>query len=120
MPSKYFRASDHEDGWTQQAEIEMARMEELDSDKGTVKKLVVYFRKQRSGLVVGSVVWDQFVVATGEDDSDNWKGKVVELYRTTTQFGAKIVPCVRVRKPNALKPTSKKVAADADSEEVPF
>jgi hypothetical protein len=119
MPPKYFRA----DGFPDEPmtlKIELARMEELNSDKGTVKKLVTYFERQRSGLVVGSVVWDQLVAATGEDDSDNWKGKVVELYRTTCQLGAKTVPCIRVRKHNALKPTPKKVAANAASEEVPF
>ena len=117
-PPKYFRASDHDDNWTLTVEIEMARMEKLDSDGGQTEKLVVYFRKQRSGLVVGSVVFDQLVAATGQDDSDDWKGCTVELYRTTTQFGPKIVPCIRVRKVDAVKKSApKKVAV---GEEMPF
>jgi hypothetical protein len=118
MPTKYFRASDFSNE-PLTLEIEMARMEEFDGDNGTTKKLVVYFRKQRSGLVIGSVVWDQFVLATGEDDSDAWKGHVVELYRTTCQFGAKTVPCLRIRKSEASKKSApKKVLADA--EDAPF
>ena len=121
-PSKYFRASDHENGWALTAEIEMARMEKFENGNSPVEKLVVYFRRQRSGLVVGSVVWDQLVAATGEDDSDNWKGKVVELFKTTTPFGSKIVDCIRVRKAevSTKKPAPKKVTVDADSEEVAF
>jgi hypothetical protein len=120
-PSKYFRAADLPDGWSLTAEIEMSRMEEFDSDTGgKVKKLVVYLVRQKSGLVVGSVVWDQLVAATGEDDSDAWKGHTVELYKTETPFGRKIVPCVRVRRADApLKKPSKKAVVEA-SEEVPF
>lgn len=111
-PSKYFRAADLPDGWTLTAEVELARMEKFEGDrgKGATEKLVAYFRRQKSGLVVGPTVWDQFIDVTGEEDCDDWKGHVVELFKTTTPFGRETVPCIRVRKPAETK---KKPAAAA-------
>src|SRR5262249_1026849 len=103
-PSKYFKAADFPDDWSLTVEVEMARMEEFEGDRGKGKseKLVVYFRKQKSGLVTGPVVWDQFIEVTGEEDCDDWKGPWVELFRDKTAFGGKTVACIRVRKPKAL------------------
>ena len=120
IPTKYFRAKDLPNGWTLTAEIEMARMEKFEADraKGDAEKMVVYFRRQKSGLVVGSIVWDQFIEVTGEEDSEDWPGHVVELFKTTTPFGREVVPCVRVRKASEPpKKTSKKPAAPHDDEE---
>jgi hypothetical protein len=108
MPSKYFRAKDLPAGWSLPVEIEMSRLEKFEGERGgkETEKMVVYFRRQKSALVVGSVVWDQIVSATGgEEDSDLWKGHTVELFRTTCQFGREEVDCIRVRK--ASKPTAK-------------
>ncbi len=119
-PSRYFKAADYPDDWTLTAEVEMARMEEFENDRGKDKKekLVVYFRKVKSGLVVGPTVWDQFIEVTGEEDCDNWKGHRVTLYRDTTPFAGKSVPCIRVRKPGAApsKKPSKKAAPPPDDD----
>ena len=61
LPPKYFSATRVNDGFTLTAEIEMSRMEKFDNNGGQTDKLVVYFKKQRSGLVCGSVVFDQLV-----------------------------------------------------------
>ena len=111
-PTKYFRAADLPADWELTAEIEMARIEtfEGDRDKGDAEKLVVYFRKQKSGLVCGPTIWDQLIEATNEEDSDDWPGHLVQLYRTMVQFGPKSVPAVRVRaapEPVAKKPAKK-------------
>ena len=114
-PSKYFKAKDYDNSWTLTVEIEMARMESFDNGGSSRERLVVYFRKQRSGLVVGPTVWDQFIEATGEEDSDDWKGHRVELYRDWTNFQGKDVECIRVRKPGApAKKPSKKAAPKDD------
>ena len=57
-PSKYFRAADVSADWTLTAEIEMARLEQFQGGRGDGEKLVVYFKRQKSGLVVGPVLWD--------------------------------------------------------------
>jgi hypothetical protein len=118
-PSKYFKAKDLPNDWTLTVEVEMARMEKFENGRGKeeAEKLVVYFRKQKSGLVTGPVVWDQFIEVTGEEDSDDWKGHLVELYRSTTQFGGDMVPCIRVRKPDA--PPKKPAKKSAPKEDKP-
>jgi hypothetical protein len=108
-PSKYFKAADFKDDWTLTVEIELARLEEIGSDGKKNEKLVCYFRRQKPGLVVGPTVFDQIADATGEGDSDDWKGHHVELYRDWTNFQGKSVPCIRVRKPN--EPPAKKKPA---------
>jgi hypothetical protein len=108
-PSKFFKASSFAEDWTLQAEIETARMEEFDSDrgKGKTSKMVVYFRKIKSGLVAGPTVWDQIAEATGEEDTADWPGHVIELYRDETHFAGKTVACIRVRKPEAVSSPKK-------------
>jgi hypothetical protein len=97
-PSRYFRASDFPDE-PLVLEIETARMEEFQNGSKTTEKMVTYFRKQKSGLVCGPVLWDQLIEVTGEEDTDNWRGHHVELFRDMTPFQGKLVACIRVRKP---------------------
>ena len=120
-PSRYFKAANFSEDWSLTVQVEMARMEEFEGDrgKGKTEKLVVYFRKQKSGLVVGPTVWDQFIEVTGEEDCDDWKDHWVELFRDTTTFGSKKdVACIRVRKPETLpsKKPMKKPAAHLDED----
>jgi hypothetical protein len=108
-PSKYFKAADVPAGWSLVAEVETARTEKFQGDRGgrEAEKLVVYFKRQRSGLVVGPTVWNQFIEVTGEENSDDWTGHRVELFRDITAFGGKMVPCIRIRKPEEEAPTKK-------------
>ena len=109
-PSRYFKAKDYPEDWTLTAEIEMARLEPFPDDgKGKREKLVVYFRRQQSGLVCGPVLFDQIADVTGEDNSDDWKGHRVTLFRDITDFRGEDTPCIRVRAPDAppKKPAKK-------------
>jgi hypothetical protein len=123
--SKYFRAADYPADWTLTGEIETARLETVGNGNDTKQKLVVYFRRQKPGLVCGPTLWDQFIELTGEEDSNDWPGHMAELFVTTTQFGGKTVPCIRVRKPDApkkpKKAPSKPLAVDDDmNDEIAF
>ena len=40
------------------------------------------------------------------DETAAWHGRQVELYATTTSFGGRMVPCVRVRAPQHPAPTA--------------
>ncbi|MGA8693012.1 MAG: hypothetical protein WB689_04060 [Xanthobacteraceae bacterium] len=115
IKTKYFKAKDCPADWTLTAEVEMARIEQVGQGSDQKEKLVVYFRRVQQGLVCGAVVWDQFIEATGEEDSDDWQGHTVELYVTETTFGGKLVPAIRVRKPGAKKKL-KKAAPTMDDE----
>jgi hypothetical protein len=89
-------------------EIEVARLEKFENAGKETEKLAVYFVGQKSGLVVGSIVWDQIAKITGDDDTKNWPGHSIELFRTKTQFGRDMVDCIRVRAPGtAAKPKPK-------------
>lgn len=113
-PSKYFKAADYDDDWKMTVEIELARMEEIGADGKKNEKLVVYFRRVKQGLVCGPTIFDQIAGATGEEDSDDWKGHRVELYRDWTNFQGKQVPCIRIRKPDEPAPKKKPVKKAAD------
>ena len=124
IQKKHYRAADYPDGWAQTVEVEMARLEKFQNDE--TEKLVVYFKRQKPGLVVGSVVWDQFAEVTGTDESNDWKGHLVELYRDKTPFQGKMVPCIRVRKPgtppqkSSKKPAPKGKPPEQLSDEIGF
>jgi hypothetical protein len=113
-PSKYFKAKDYPDDWTLTVEIEMARMENFENGKDSRERMVVYFRRVKSGLVVGPTVWDQIIEATGQEDSNDWKGHRITLYRDWTMFQGKSVECIRARKPDApaKKPAKKSAPKD--------
>jgi hypothetical protein len=113
-PSKYFKAKDYPDDWSLTVEIETVRMENFENGKDSRERMVAYFRKMRSGLVCGPVLFDMFVEATNEQDSDNWRGHHVELYRDWTNFQGKNVECIRVRRAGEPPKKPKKKPAPKD------
>lgn len=56
---------------------------------------------------------------TGQDDSDDWKGRRVTLYRDTTHFQGKTVPCIRVRAADEPAPKKKPKKAAPTGETKP-
>jgi len=92
--------------------IECVRMEKFDNDGKVTEKPEMYFKGERSGLVLGPVKWDQVCEALDEEDSDRWPGLKVELYPDTTRFGGKKVPTISVRKPGS-KPKKKSKPDDS-------
>lgn len=59
--------------------------------------LLLHFEGKDKALVVNSTIFDQVVGATGEDDTENWRGHRITLFPTTTEFQGRSVPVVRVR-----------------------
>lgn len=47
------------------------------------------------------------------DDTDQWRGKQIELFPTTTEFQGKIVDCIRVRAPQQQAPQQQAPQAQA-------
>jgi hypothetical protein len=106
FPSKYISAADLPKPVVR--EIVETNTEALKTrDGASSKKLIVYFRNARKALVCNSTNFDAIVDATGEFNSDSWLGHEIELYKTTTTMGGKVVDCVRVRAPGS---SVKKVA----------
>jgi hypothetical protein len=108
FPTKYFKAVDF--NGPLQLEIETVRFEPFERNGKSEEKAVIYFNKHRSGLVIGPTVWDEVVAATGQEDTTDWKGHRVELYKSETLFQGRTVPCIRIRKPDAPPSTKKKPA----------
>jgi hypothetical protein len=113
--SRYFKASEFSDQ-PMVLQIETARLEPFEQNGKTVEKVVVYFRGQKSGLVIGPTVWDQIAdvaVAAGidkfdSDDISKWPNLWTELFKDRTPFQGRMTDCIRVRKPATLPPKAKK------------
>lgn len=102
FPSNWLKADDFEQ--PRQLKIKELTMEELGEDKQ--KKPVVYFVGEPKGLVLNKTNFEAIVNAVGDEETDNWIGQAVELYRATTQFRGMSTPCVRVRAPRAQRTQS--------------
>ena len=96
FPGKFIRADDL--GNTEiQCTIADVRAEDVSGD-GTNRKPVLYFEKKEKGLVLNKT--NSTVIASSYgDDTDDWRGKPIVLYPTTTQFQGNLVRCTRVRIP---------------------
>jgi hypothetical protein len=94
-PSKWLRSDDLVKPVT--LEIEGARMETLKTPDGKSEdKLVVRFTGVQKALVVNKTNLAALDEICGSE-TDDWPGKVVELFPTKTNMAGKTVPCIRIR-----------------------
>lgn len=68
------------------------------------KKPVVYFEGKEKALALNKTNAKQ-IAQMYSSDVDNWVGKQIVIYPTTTTFGSETVDCIRVRpgKPKAVR-----------------
>jgi hypothetical protein len=80
---------------------------------------VCYFDDETKGLVLNKTNWEILEHISGEPDSDNWKGTVVEAWvDPTVSYGGKRTGGTRLREPQA---TERKPSTAGDtSGDVPF
>ena len=95
FPSKYLQAADLR-GKPVNVTIERAPLETLKNKNGEDLKTVLYFRGAKKALPLNRTNWDSCADLCG-DDSDDWPGHQIQLYPTTTPFGADTVDCIRIR-----------------------
>ncbi len=109
-------------------EIERAPQEELGSGDDAEEKTVLYFRGGTKPLPLNMTNWDS-VASIGGDDTDNWRGHIIELYPDKTPLKGSIVDCIRIRSPRQKeqpqKPKAKAAAAatannDDMDDDIPF
>lgn len=103
FPSKFLKASDL-DGAARTVTISHVKTEEVGQTKD--RKLVVYFKGKSKGLVLNKTNCNKIVSITGEGDTDDWKGRVIAIYPTETEFQGETVECIRVK---AAKTGSEKI-----------
>jgi hypothetical protein len=111
FPSKYLKASDLA-GKPLVVDTERAPTETLGSGSDAERKTVLYFRNGVKPLPLNMTNWDSVAVIAG-DDTNDWPGRRLELYPTTTELKGKVVDCIRIRSPKASP------AADLD-DKIPF
>lgn len=61
------------------------------------KKPVLYFKGTEKGLALNITNARTIAGLYGGFDSEQWIGKKITLYPTTTSFGSQTVDCIRVR-----------------------
>lgn len=107
FPSKYLSQTDVEPAIT--AIIDEVTRETLKGrdDEPDETKAVMYFKNDTvKPMVLNNVNWLACEDLYG-DDSDNWGGKPIELYRDANiMFGSKRVGGIRIRAPHGLKEDS--------------
>jgi hypothetical protein len=93
--SKWLKASDlKKDGKSIKVELTIDRAEIVEF-KDNTKKLGIFFRGKDKGLVLNKTNAALIAEQHGNDSND-WAGKKVKIYATTTDFGGERVECIRV------------------------
>jgi hypothetical protein len=90
--SRYFKAAETQDA--KKLKIKGVTEEEV----GQEKKLVVWFDNDRHGLILNKTN-NRILRAAFGDDCAGWKGKIIVVFPTTTEFQGRMVPALRVRIP---------------------
>ena len=85
FPSKYLKADD----FPQPRNLTLLNVivEEIGPEKE--EKAIVYFKETEKGLLLNKVNYIDIGNHLREDDTDNWMGKKVQLYKAMTMFNGK-------------------------------
>jgi len=91
--SQYLKADDLKN---REVTVTIASNEIAEFDNG--KKVVLKFSGKEKGLTLNKTNAMKIADAYG-DDVEGWKGKEIIMYPDKTDFGGKMVDCIRVRMP---------------------
>jgi hypothetical protein len=113
FPSKYLKASDLDDG-SNVATIKLAELEQIKGFDGKPQaKVVVYFARKFKPLILNRTNFETIIDLAGSDETDEWGGTKIDLYRTPVSFNGKTSDGVRIRKPGAEPKPKKSAPAEA-------
>lgn len=91
FPSKYLKARDLAG---QEWQLTMTRVEMESMGDGDAKP-VLYFAGAEKGLVLNRVNSEMIALMYSEE-TEHWQGQPITIKPDKTQFGGKIVDCIRV------------------------
>lgn len=121
IPSKFIKQSDVEPPKT----VTIRGVKQVNvaqEDKPEELKFCLFFKELDKPMVLNSTNIQLLTHFLGTDETDDWKGKQVELYNDpTVSFGGKLTGGVRVRAVGGQ--AAKPVAAGAgkfDDDDIPF
>jgi len=93
--SKYINGSDFVDEEPRTYIVQSVGLEEVGPNKE--KKVVVYFEGVEQSWVLNGVNWETIERSYG--DTENWRGRPIELFGAPVDFQGKTEPGVRCRIP---------------------
>lgn len=91
FPGQFLKASDLGDSRPVVA-IDRVEMEDIGDDH----KPVLYFVGHEKGLVLNKTNVNTLIGMTGTDETDDWKGTRIVLYKTKVDFQGRRVDAIRV------------------------
>jgi hypothetical protein len=102
--------------------LKIAKLEQEKVGPDQELKWVMFFKGQDKQLILNGTNWDLIATALREEDSDNWVGKTIELFPTQTQFGNKMVDCIRARRhrPAAQPPKGPPPTDEGPDDDIPY
>ena len=109
LPGKFVKAADL-NGKDVTLTIDGLALEMVGNDNDAEEKPVLRFREREQGFVLNKTNINAIVDLYGSETND-WEGKQIVLFPTRTQYGGRMVDCVRVREPRLTE----KVEAGADN-----
>ncbi len=95
---------------------------EVGTDESTDKKPVLFFQGVERGWPLNKTNWETISALTGQGDDDNWANYQIEIFKTQTQFGGKMVDCARVRAPGSVPQPQPSIMTSqvVRAEDIPF
>ncbi len=117
FPSKYLRAADLPQGRDIRVAMDFVQLEQMEQT-GDEKPALFFIDKQKS-LILNKTNAGTIEAAYGEE-TENWHGKYIVLFATTTAFRGQQVACIRVKAPLAPSPDDLKTEAESLADDVPF
>lgn len=116
FPSQYLKAADFPK--PRLLTIKKFGEEEI----GGEPKPALWFREETKALILNRVNGDMIERITGSAETDDWVGKAIVCFATTTEFQGRNVDCIRVRapKPGAIPPPPPAEEFHPADEDVPF
>lgn len=107
--------------------VESASIESVkDQESGAMeKKLVLSFSGKDKRMILNLTNCESLEHITGTPDYEQWNGVPIVLFPTTTKFGNKTVPCMRIRAvgtatPVVVSPPPVAVTPELTSDDIPF
>jgi hypothetical protein len=94
FPSEFLKCQDLQG---REVTVTMAAVQDEMIGMDKEQKHVLSFVNCKKRFIVNKTNWGEIEALYG--DSDLWSGKQIVLYPTKTQFGNKLVDCIRVRAP---------------------
>lgn len=97
MESKWLAAADLQNR-KHKVVIDQIEVVEFNQDGKKEKKIGVYLRDKKKGIMLNKTN-AKIVAAQYGGNTDEWIGKEITIFPTTTTFGKDTVPCIRVEMP---------------------